>query len=55
MCGAPIRVDSAVLADPEAAEHTAWEQFTTRESELVAEVEQSRRELLASLAEHEPH
>lgn len=54
VCGAPIRVDAALLDDPEVTGRTAWEQFTTRESELVAEVEESRRELLASLAEHEP-
>jgi RNA polymerase sigma factor (sigma-70 family) len=54
VCGAPIRVDAALLDDPEVTGRTAWEQFTTRESELVAEVEESRQELLASLAEHEP-
>jgi len=51
VCGAPIRVDASVLDAPEATAHVAWEQFPTRESDLVAEVELTRRELLASLAE----
>jgi len=52
--GAPIRVDASVLDDPEATERTAWEQFPTRASELVAEVEQNRQDLVASLSEETP-
>jgi bifunctional DNase/RNase len=49
--GAPILVDAAILDDPEATVRTGWEEFPTRESELVAEIRQSQHELLASVWE----
>jgi RNA polymerase sigma factor (sigma-70 family) len=48
---APIRVDARLIDDPETIAHTAWEQFPTREYELVAEVRQRMEDQLASLAE----
>jgi RNA polymerase sigma factor (sigma-70 family) len=56
--GAPIRVASAIFDDPQATSRTAWQRFSTRESDLVAEEQQSREDLLASLAAEEtcePH
>ena len=53
VAGAPIRINPAILDDPEAMSHTAWQKFSTRESELVAEEQPVTRELLASLNEEE--
>ena len=50
---APIRVSSTILDDPEAMSQAAWQKFSTRESELAAEEQQVRQELLASLNEEE--
>ena len=52
-CGAPIRVDARLLDDPEAMHHTAWEGFPTRESELVAEAQESQQGLLLCLTNDE--
>jgi len=44
VCGAPIRVDAALLDNPEATRHTRWEEYPTRASELVAEVRELQAE-----------
>jgi RNA polymerase sigma factor (sigma-70 family) len=52
--GAPVRVDVAVLSDPEVGRYTEWEQYPARMPDLAAEERQRRADLLARLArEHE--
>ena len=52
--GAPVRVDAAVLSDPDATRHTEWEQFPARVPDLAAEARERRASLLARLMrEHE--
>jgi bifunctional DNase/RNase len=48
---APIRVDEALLDDPDATRHTAWERYPTRTEELVAEVRERQADLLRVLAD----
>ena len=45
VCDAPIYVDAKVLDDPDAVAHTAWEEFPTRQSELVVEVQERRQKM----------
>ncbi len=55
VCGAPVRVDAAVLGDPEVDAHLEWEQYPARMLDLAAEERQRRADFLARLArEHEP-
>ena len=49
--GAPVRVDAAVLSDPEVDRHPEWEQYPARVQDLAAEERQRRADLLARLAE----
>jgi bifunctional DNase/RNase len=51
LSGAPIRVDAAVLSDPEIDRHAEWEQYPARVPDLAAEERQRRADLLARLAE----
>jgi RNA polymerase sigma factor (sigma-70 family) len=51
VCSAPIRVDNALLDDPEAIRHTAWENFPTGVQELATEVRQRHEELRTRRAE----
>lgn len=52
--GAPVRVDAAVLSDPEVDAHPEWEQYPARMPDLAAEERQRRADFLARLArEHE--
>ena len=52
--GAPVRVDAAVLDDPEVDRHPEWEQFPARVADLAAEERQRKADILARLArEHE--
>jgi RNA polymerase sigma factor (sigma-70 family) len=54
VCGAPVRVDAAVLDNPEVDCHTEWEQYSARWRDLAAEERQRRADTLARLArEHE--
>ena len=54
--GAPVRVDAAVLSDPEVNPHTDWEQYPARVPDLAAEERQRRADFLARLVqEHERH
>lgn len=38
VCGAPIRVDAAILNNADATRHTSWQQFPTRAPDLAAEI-----------------
>jgi bifunctional DNase/RNase len=38
VCDAPIRVDAALLDNPETTRHTRWQQFPTSAPDLAAEV-----------------
>jgi RNA polymerase sigma factor (sigma-70 family) len=49
--GAPVRVDAAVLSNPEVNPHTDWEQYPARVPDLAAEERQRRADILARLAE----
>ena len=40
-----IYVDATVLAEPDAVAHTAWEEFPTRQTELVVEVQERRQKM----------
>ena len=52
--GAPVRVDAAVLSDPEVDAHPEWEQYPARMPDLAAEERQRRADFLVRLAqEHE--
>ena len=54
LSGAPIRVDAAVLSDPEVHRHTGWEQYSARVPDLAAEERQRMADTLARFAqEHE--
>ena len=54
LSGAPVRVDAAVLSDPEVDRHTEWEQYSARGPDLAAEERQRRADTLARFAqEHE--
>jgi RNA polymerase sigma factor (sigma-70 family) len=54
--GAPVRVDAAVLSNPEVNPHTDWEQYPARVPDLAAEERQRRADFLARLVEeHERH
>ena len=49
--GAPIRIDAGLLDDPDASRHTAWEQYPTGSTQLVAEVRDRQADLLKLLAQ----
>jgi hypothetical protein len=49
VCDARIRIDVALLDDADAASPVDRRQFPTRESELVVEWAEARREMLAML------
>jgi bifunctional DNase/RNase len=52
--GARVRVDAAVLSDPEVDAHPEWERYPARTPDLAAEERQRRADFLARLArEHE--
>jgi RNA polymerase sigma factor (sigma-70 family) len=52
--GAPVRVDAAVLGNPEVDPDTDWEQYPARVPDLAAEERQRRADLVARLTqEHE--
>lgn len=52
--GAPVRVDAAVLNDPDATCHTDWEQFPARVPDLAAEARERRAAIPGRLMqEHE--
>jgi RNA polymerase sigma factor (sigma-70 family) len=54
LSGAPVRVDAAVLSDPEVDRHFDWEQYPARGPDLAAEERQRKADILARLArEHE--
>ena len=54
VCGAPVRVDAAVLSDPDATHHTEWEQFPARVPDLAAEARERRASIGARYTrEHE--
>jgi RNA polymerase sigma factor (sigma-70 family) len=54
LSGAPVRVDAAILGNPEVDRHTEWEQYPARVADLAAEERQRRADTLARLArEHE--
>ena len=54
VAGAPVRVDAAVLGNPEIDRHTEWEQYSARVPDLAAEERQRRTDILGHLAqEHE--
>jgi RNA polymerase sigma factor (sigma-70 family) len=44
VCGVPIRVDTAVLDNPEATRHDRWQQFPTGAPDLAAEVRERQAE-----------
>jgi len=44
--GAPVRVDAAVLSNPEVNPHTDWEQYPARVPDLAAEERQRRADFL---------
>jgi RNA polymerase sigma factor (sigma-70 family) len=52
--GAPVRIDAAVLSDPEATRGTEWEQYPARVPDLAAEALERRASIFARIAqEHE--
>ncbi len=52
--GAPVRVNAAVLSDPQVEAHLEWERYPARIPDLAAEERQRRTAFLARLArEHE--
>jgi RNA polymerase sigma factor (sigma-70 family) len=51
VAGAPIKVDSGVINDPECLSHKAWEDFPTGAAELVAEMRERQGALLTLLSE----
>jgi bifunctional DNase/RNase len=52
--GAPVRVDAAILSNPEVDRHTEWERYPARVPDLAAEERQRKADILARLAqEHE--
>ncbi len=51
LSGAPIRVDAAVLSNPEVNRHTDGEQYPARVPDLAAEERQRKAETLARLAQ----
>jgi RNA polymerase sigma factor (sigma-70 family) len=50
VAGAPVRVDAAVLSNPEVDRHAGWEQYSARWQDLAAEERQRRADALARLA-----
>jgi uncharacterized protein len=48
--GAPVRVDAAVLSDPQVDAHPEWEQYQARMPDLAAEERQRRTAFLAPRA-----
>jgi RNA polymerase sigma factor (sigma-70 family) len=48
--GSPIRVDAAILDDPDAAGRTGWEPYPAGTAELAAEVRAEQAEMMAALA-----
>jgi bifunctional DNase/RNase len=50
VCGTPVRIDVAVLSNPDADRHTEWEQYPARVADLAAEERQRRADILARLA-----
>src|SRR5579863_8273464 len=48
--GAPVRVNAAVLSDPEVDAHPEWEQYPARIPDLAAEERQRRTDFRARLA-----
>jgi RNA polymerase sigma factor (sigma-70 family) len=55
VAGAPVRVDAAVLSNPEVDRHPEWEQYPARRRELAAEERQRRADTLARLAREHEH
>lgn len=54
LSGAPVRVDAAILSNPEVDRHTEWEQYPARVPDLASEERQRKADLRARLAqEHE--
>jgi bifunctional DNase/RNase len=54
IAGVPVRVDDAVLSDPEVDNHPEWERYPVRLADLAAEERQRRADFAARLArEHE--
>ena len=52
--GAPVRIDAAILSDPQATSQTEWERFPARVPDLAAEARERRASIFARLAqEHE--
>jgi RNA polymerase sigma factor (sigma-70 family) len=52
--GAPVRVDAAVLSNPEVDRHPEWEQYPARMPDLAAEERQRKADFLARVArEHQ--
>jgi RNA polymerase sigma factor (sigma-70 family) len=51
VCGAPVRVDAAVLSHPELDCHREWEEYSARVADLAAEERQRRADILARLAQ----
>jgi bifunctional DNase/RNase len=49
--GAPVRVDAAVLSNPEVDGHFDWEQYPARVPDLAAEERQRRTDFRAHLAQ----
>jgi bifunctional DNase/RNase len=52
--GAPIRVDAAILGNPDVDCHPEWEQYPARVPDLAAEVRQRSAEFLATFAQEHP-
>ena len=50
VAGAPVRVDDAVLSNPEVDRHPEWEQYPVRWRDLAAEERQRRADMLARYA-----
>lgn len=48
--GAPIRIDTDLLDDPDATSRTGWEKFPTTASELVVEARERQSEMLRLIA-----
>ncbi len=51
LAGAPVRVDAAVLSNPEVDCHPEWEQYPVRWRDLAAEERQRRADALARYAQ----
>ena len=51
VAGAPVRVDAAILSNPEVDRHPEWEQYPVRWRDLAAEERQRRADALARHAQ----